>query len=94
LIPLDLSERHNSNVNQIFCLLFQKGNLIFTRDQQITTKSGLVLGRLCSPQRDGEVAVMKFVFDKLGVPIIGQIEEPGTLEGKKELRFFRLSVTV
>jgi arginine deiminase len=56
-------------------------NLIFCRDQQITTANGVVMGRPRSPIRQREVEVMQFCFKKLGVPIIGRITSPGTLEG-------------
>ena len=43
-------------------------NLVYTRDQQITTCKGIVMGRLRSSQRQLEVEVMKFCFKKLGKP--------------------------
>lgn len=56
-------------------------NLVYTRDQQITTCRGVVMARLRSPQRQLEVDLMRFALRKLGLPIIGQIEAPGFLEG-------------
>jgi len=56
-------------------------NLTFTRDQQITTAKGIMMGRMSSPQRDMEVEVMKFCFQKLGLPVLGEVPAPGTLEG-------------
>lgn len=56
-------------------------NLVYTRDQQITTVQGIVMGRLRSPQRNLEVSLMRFCLQKLGLNVIGQIEEPGFLEG-------------
>ena len=41
-------------------------NLVYTRDQQITTCKGIVMGRLRSQQRQREVDLMKFCFSKLG----------------------------
>lgn len=41
-------------------------NLVYTRDQQITTASGIVMGRLRSSQRQLEVDLMRFCFHKLG----------------------------
>ena len=38
------------------------GALVFCRDQQITTKKGVVIGRARSSQRDGEHIIMKQVF--------------------------------
>ncbi|KAG1663777.1 hypothetical protein FOA52_011828 [Chlamydomonas sp. UWO 241] len=56
-------------------------NLVYTRDQQITTCKGIVMGRLRSLQRLREVMVMNFVFRKLGLKVIGSIINPGYLEG-------------
>ncbi|GBF90210.1 arginine deiminase [Raphidocelis subcapitata] len=56
-------------------------NLVYTRDQQITTCRGIVMGRLRSQQRQREVELMRFCFNKLGLPIVGAIEAPGFLEG-------------
>jgi arginine deiminase len=57
------------------------GNLVFTRDQQICTVKGIVLANLRPHQRRAETEVMKLCFKKLGVPIIGEIPDPLTLEG-------------
>lgn len=56
-------------------------NLVYTRDQQITTCRGIVMGRLRSTQRTLEVDLMKFALAKLGLPVLGAIEAPGFLEG-------------
>lgn len=56
-------------------------NLVYTRDQQVTTCKGLVMGRLRSEQRQREVQLMKFCFNKLGLPVVGEIVAPGYLEG-------------
>lgn len=56
-------------------------NLVYTRDQQITTAKGIIMGRLRSPQRNLEVSLMKFCFQKLGLEVLGSIEQPGFLEG-------------
>jgi arginine deiminase len=42
---------------------------------------GIVMGRLASLQRKNEVEVMQFCFEKLGLNVVGQVEEPGFLEG-------------
>lgn len=41
-------------------------NLVYTRDQQITTCKGIVMGRLRSQQRQKEVELMRYCFNKLG----------------------------
>ena len=61
------------------------GNLIFCRDQQITTKKGVVIGRTRSSQRSGEHIIMKQVFENLNSNIIGivskEYDENAFLEG-------------
>lgn len=56
-------------------------NLLFTRDQQVTTRRGIVMARLRSEQRRKEVDVMQFCFEKLKLPVVGRIPAPGHLEG-------------
>lgn len=51
-------------------------NLVYTRDQQITTCKGIVMGRLRSSQRQLEVEVMKFCFKKLGASVLQAGTEP------------------
>ena len=60
-----------------FCPL---GNLVFCRDQQITTQKGVVIGRSRASQRKYEHIIMKQVFKNLKVDIIGEVKE-GYLEG-------------
>ena len=61
------------------------GNLIFCRDQQITTKKGVVIGRTRSSQRAGEHIIMKQVFENLNSNILGilskEYDENAFLEG-------------
>lgn len=68
--------------------MYPLSNLVFSRDQQIVTARGLVLGNLCTPQRAPESVLMRKCFEIMGVPIagaIGGIQNPGfedaTLEG-------------
>ena len=60
-----------------FCPL---GNLVFCRDQQITTKKGVVIGRSRASQRKYEHKIMKQVFKNLNVEPIGEVID-GYLEG-------------
>jgi arginine deiminase len=55
-------------------------NILFTRDQQITTVGGVVMGRLRSAQRRQEVDILEFCLRKLGVNVLGRVER-GFLEG-------------
>ena len=56
-------------------------NIMFLRDQLITTKKGIVLGRMNSPQRSHETKLIKFALKKLGITPIYEVTEPGRLEG-------------
>jgi len=56
-------------------------NLFFTRDQVITVKRGVVLSKMHSGQRQHEVEIMKYVYNKLGVKILHEITGDGFLEG-------------
>ncbi|KAI5513785.1 amidinotransferase family [Trichomonas vaginalis G3] len=56
-------------------------NMLFTRDQQIATANGVVMGRFNAPQRTTEIALMNQVMPLLGVQPIGAIGDPGHLEG-------------
>ena len=57
------------------------GNMVFCRDQQITTKKGVVIGTSRTSQRKYEHIIMKQVFQNLGADIIGEIGTNGLLEG-------------
>nr|AMQ24251.1 arginine deiminase [Lacusteria cypriaca] len=56
-------------------------NTVFTRDQQITTAKGVVIGRFGAQQRLSENDLMEIVWPQLGIKPIGRIEAPGTIEG-------------
>jgi len=56
-------------------------NMVFTRDQQIVTRKGIVLCQLSAVQRQHEVEVMRFCFTKLGFKVVGEISGEGRLEG-------------
>ena len=56
------------------------GNLVFCRDQQITTKKGVVIGNTRTTQRKFERVIMKQVFKNLKVNVIGEVND-GYLEG-------------
>ena len=57
------------------------GNIVFCRDQQITTKKGVVIGCSRTSQRKYEHIIMKQVFNNLGSDIIGDLRDIGFLEG-------------
>ena len=57
------------------------GNIVFCRDQQITTKKGVVIGASRTSQRRYEHIIMKQVFKNLGSDIIGDVGGEGYIEG-------------
>eukprot|EP00768_Dysnectes_brevis_P002499 gnl/Dysnectes_brevis/1876_a2156_1864.p1 GENE.gnl/Dysnectes_brevis/1876_a2156_1864~~gnl/Dysnectes_brevis/1876_a2156_1864.p1 ORF type:complete len:566 (+),score=248.86 gnl/Dysnectes_brevis/1876_a2156_1864:109-1806(+) len=80
LVSLRPAERNTALVTESISFR-PTGNLVFTRDQQITTPKGVVIARFSAPQRRDETLVMKFCFRKLGITPIGEIPEGATLEG-------------
>jgi arginine deiminase len=54
---------------------------VYTRDQQIVTARGVIMGRLATPQREMETEVMRLVWRALGVPILAEMGEDMFLEG-------------
>ncbi|HZD43303.1 MAG TPA: arginine deiminase family protein, partial [Methanomicrobiales archaeon] len=55
-------------------------NLYFMRDQQAATDRGMVLSRMATPERAGEVALSRLALQALDLPIACQVEH-GTFEG-------------
>lgn len=56
-------------------------NLYFMRDQQAVTDCGLVVARPAKRQRAREPEITRFLWDILGIPVAGTVQEPGTFEG-------------
>ena len=56
-------------------------NFMFMRDVATMTPRGAVLMRMGLEARRPEVGVVAKALRRLGVPVVGQIESPGTLEG-------------
>jgi arginine deiminase len=56
-------------------------NLVFTRDQQIVSAEGVVIGRFETEQRRPESELMTVVWEELGIRPIAQMTSPCTLEG-------------
>ena len=54
---------------------------IYVRDASIVCARGVILCRMGKRLRNGEPAAQRAAFDKLGIPIVGDITEPGCLEG-------------
>lgn len=72
----------SSNVHLDFTGRNPLCNLYFMRDQQFVTDKGIVLCRMAKNTRHHEAQVTKFLWEEvIGVPIICEIKEPGTVEG-------------
>lgn len=54
---------------------------MYCRDASIATDYGMILCRMGKPARSGEPAEHRAFFEARGVPILGAIQAPGTLEG-------------
>lgn len=54
---------------------------IYVRDASIVSDRGTILCRMGKPARAGEPSAQTSAFNALGLPILGSIEAPGTLEG-------------
>jgi N-dimethylarginine dimethylaminohydrolase len=54
---------------------------IYVRDASIVCERGVILCRMGKRLRREEPAAQKAAFRKLGIPIVGEITEPGYLEG-------------
>jgi N-dimethylarginine dimethylaminohydrolase len=54
---------------------------LYCRDASIATDHGMILCRMGKAARSGEPADHKAIYEAAGIPILGSIEAPGTLEG-------------
>ena len=66
-----------------FMPISEKSSLdsIYTRDSCIITNNGIILCNMGKRARSSEPNEMNEYFSSIGIPIIGRIENPGTLEG-------------
>lgn len=54
---------------------------LYCRDASIATDWGMILCRMGKPARNAEPADHKAFYEAQGIPILGSIQAPGTLEG-------------
>jgi N-dimethylarginine dimethylaminohydrolase len=54
---------------------------IYCRDASIATDKGMIICNMGKALRKNEPAAQKKAFEKMGIPILGVIEAPGTVEG-------------
>jgi dimethylargininase len=54
---------------------------MFTHDPSLMTNKGAIILRMGKPARGLEPALHKAAYIKAGIPILGEIQAPGTIEG-------------
>ncbi len=54
---------------------------VFTHDPSLMTDQGAVILRMGKRLRDPEPALHEAAYERLGIPILGRIEDPGMVEG-------------
>jgi len=54
---------------------------MFTHDPSLMSDHGAILLRMGKPLREKETALHEAAYKKAGIPILGRIESPGTVEG-------------
>lgn len=68
-------------------------NLYFMRDQQFMTDKGVVICRMAKPSRRKEPKITKFLWEDIfEVPIVKEIEAPGTVEGGEFIPFGKFAL--
>lgn len=65
-----LPQDHNVNMDSIYC-----------RDASIATNKGMIICRMGKAGRINEPSAEKAAFEKGGIPVLGEITAPGTIEG-------------
>ncbi len=56
-------------------------NSVFTRDTSVCTHEGYIELRMGLPTRRGEEVWMARILESMGMPSVGEIDPPGTVEG-------------
>ena len=59
----------------------RRPNMVFTRDLAAVTYGGAIISRMARKTRRGDTFVIKRALERLGVPILTEIQLPGTVEG-------------
>lgn len=65
-----LPEDSSVNMDSVYC-----------RDASIATNKGMIICNMGKPERMNEPPAEKKAFEAFGIPILGTIKSPGTLEG-------------
>jgi len=67
---------------------------IYVRDASVESPRGVVLASMAKPGRRGEPAAQRATFEAWGIPVAGEIREPGHLEGGDVVWFDAETVAV
>ena len=59
----------------------RRPNMCYTRDLAVVTHAGVILLSMALKGRKGDPWVIGLAMEKLGVPVLGEIQAPGLLEG-------------
>ena len=66
---------------EAMAIISRRANMVYTRDLAVLTPTGGVLLGMAIDSRKGDPAMIGRVWDKLGIPRLGQLEPDGHLEG-------------
>ena len=74
---------NDNNVEILYIPEDEKTSLdsIYTHDPMFMTPNGAVIGNMGKKQREPETSMMKNYLAEIGIPIFGEIDNEGTLEG-------------
>ena len=67
---------------------------VYARDASVLTPAGVLLAQMGKPARRGEPAAQKTTFERLGVPVSGDVTRPGLIEGGDVVWFDEHAVAV
>ncbi|MBI5877581.1 MAG: hypothetical protein HZB53_08030 [Chloroflexi bacterium] len=59
----------------------RRPNMCYTRDLAVTTNGGVILLKMAIKGRAGDPWVIGRAMERVGVPVLGEIQAPGLLEG-------------
>lgn len=74
-------EARNNGIEVEYYKVRPLTNLMFMRDQSITLPEGVVIGKMNNGVRVNETILVKIMYEKLGVKILGEVTGKGRLEG-------------
>jgi N-dimethylarginine dimethylaminohydrolase len=70
--------KHDADVQRYIA---RRPNMVYTRDLAAVTRGGAIISQMARKTRRGDTFVIKRALERLGVPILTEIQLPGTVEG-------------